>query len=663
MTKNEKSGTSKEESNLVITPGGPRAKDRVHPVQPGETVRRNEDGTYSVIPPEQPAKGERRTTMSKDYVLTPGGYRPKSLVQHIEPGNFLRMDGVKLQKIHPSGRVLADFGPIAMRPEKTPLMPLNVIKRPGGLFELAPMPAFGSGWIADASWTNNSGQPVSSFRTTWVVPPAPTSLSGQTIFLFNGIQNSTMIYQPVLQWGPSAAGGGNYWAVASWYADGQGGVAYYSKLIKVNVGDTLIGVMTLTSHSSAGFSYNCEFQGIANSNLAIQNVQELTWCIETLEAYGITKCSDYPNTGDTAFTNIAIQCGSITPTITWSAANIVTDCGQHARVINNSATAGEVDIWYRSETSWHGYESLGGIITSPISTISWAANRIDCFARGTDNAMYHKWWDGAHWGGWENLGGIISGKPTAVSWGPNRIDVFARGTDNAMYHKWWDGAHWGGWENLGGILTSDIAAICWGPNRIDCFARGTDNAMYHRWWDGAHWGGWEDLGGILVGEITAVSWAHDRLDIFGRGTDNAMYHRWWDGAHWGGWENLGGILTSDITAVCWAPNRIDCFGRGTDNAMYHRWWDGAHWGGWENLGGIITSKPTVVSWGNNRLDCFAAGTDNAVYHRWWDGVHWGGWEGLGGIIMSDVSAVCWGANRIDLFVEGTDAAMFHKWWG
>jgi hypothetical protein len=68
----------------------------------------------------------------------------------------------------------------------------------------------------------------------------------------NGIQNSTMIYQPVLQWGPgSAAGGGNYWAVVSWYADGQGGQAFYSNLVTVNPGDTLVGVVTLTGHTAS----------------------------------------------------------------------------------------------------------------------------------------------------------------------------------------------------------------------------------------------------------------------------------------------------------------------------------------------------------------------------------------------------------------------------
>ena len=43
----------------------------------------------------------------------------------------------------------------------------------------------------------------------------------------------------------------------------------------------------------------------------------------------------------------------------------------------------------------------------------------------------------AAWSGYESLGGIITSNPTAVSWGANRIDVFARGTDSAMWHRWW----------------------------------------------------------------------------------------------------------------------------------------------------------------------------------------------------------------------------------
>src|SRR5207245_2400307 len=44
---------------------------------------------------------------------------------------------------------------------------------------------------------------------------------------------------------------------------------------------------------------------------------------------------------------------------------------------------------------------------------------------------------------------ILQGDPAAVSWGANRIDIFVRGTDNALWHKWWDN-YWSSWENLGG---------------------------------------------------------------------------------------------------------------------------------------------------------------------------------------------------------------------
>lgn len=43
----------------------------------------------------------------------------------------------------------------------------------------------------------------------------------------------------------------------------------------------------------------------------------------------------------------------------------------------------------------------------------------------------------ASWSDWEDLGGTILDSPAAVSWGPNRIDTFARGTNNHLYHKWY----------------------------------------------------------------------------------------------------------------------------------------------------------------------------------------------------------------------------------
>ena len=71
--------------------------------------------------------------------------------------------------------------------------------------------------------------------------------------------------------------------------------------------------MTLTGTSGAQHSYSCDFAGIANTALPVTNVEELTWCIETLEAYGITAATDYPNTFDTPMTHIDLETGTTHP--------------------------------------------------------------------------------------------------------------------------------------------------------------------------------------------------------------------------------------------------------------------------------------------------------------------------------------------------------------
>ena len=48
------------------------------------------------------------------------------------------------------------------------------------------------------------------------------------------------------------------------------------------------------------------------------------------------------------------------------------------------------------------------------------------------------------WSGWEDLGGVLVDGPAVASWGPDRLDCFGAGTDNHMWHKWWDGVRGAG---------------------------------------------------------------------------------------------------------------------------------------------------------------------------------------------------------------------------
>jgi len=270
-------------------------------------------------------------------VLAPGGYRPRSSIYHVEPGYSLRMIQGRMKKVDAHGLELADLGAPPRLPAGLPVMPRQLVQGR----------TVGSGWIVYTDYTN-LGAPVKTFKTSWTVPPAPTAHSGQLLFLFNGIQNSSQILQPVLQWGSSHAGGGNFWSVGSWQVGGRQGQAFHSKLVKVHPGDRLTGVIKLLEQSAAGFSYHCSFAGIDDTELDTQTEEELTWCVETLEAYRITGSDDYPNTESTRFSEITLQrTDGVKPLLEWQDVDRVTDLGQDAEVVSQSNPGGVVDIHYR----------------------------------------------------------------------------------------------------------------------------------------------------------------------------------------------------------------------------------------------------------------------------------------------------------------------------
>jgi hypothetical protein len=337
--------------DAVQTPAGPVPKDQIRRVEPGEAVLRTPEGANTVVS----AASASGLSPARPFVVTPGGFRDASLVHLVEPGHVVDAAAGRQRKLDPAGKLVADLGPVVTKTDRAPLMPLNVVvahpslpfaERLGVASPIKP-PALGSGWITYAYWNNGTGTPITSFRTTWAVPPNPSSNDGELIYIFNGIQNSNYIFQPVLQYGNNGAFGGNYWCVASWYADGQGGTAFHSPPTQVSVGQSLLGIMTQTPGSQAGrFNGVSLFQGIAASTLTISNQEQLTWCAETLEAYNVQQASDYPNALKCAMTGIEILTGSTHPALSWTPATPVSDTGQHTVIVSNSSPGGEVDLYF-----------------------------------------------------------------------------------------------------------------------------------------------------------------------------------------------------------------------------------------------------------------------------------------------------------------------------
>jgi hypothetical protein len=262
-------------------------------------------------------------------VLTPFGYRDSANVHRVPEGyELMRMPDTHIRMHNPKTGDYTDFPkPIAADQQRVPL-PDN-------------------GWITFASWYNHQGKPISYFGTDWNVPPNPSAYSGQTLFQFNSIEPASYdsILQPVLQYGPSAAGGGEYWAVTSWYVVGN--QAYVGGLYYVTPGTFLGGQITLVGHKKGNFSYTSDFYGYSGTTITVRNIPQLVWATETLEVYGVSQCTEFPNTAYSLMYAIGIKLtNGITPYMGWSINDVATDCGVQTTVVNQGASNGAVAIFY-----------------------------------------------------------------------------------------------------------------------------------------------------------------------------------------------------------------------------------------------------------------------------------------------------------------------------
>jgi hypothetical protein len=280
----------------------------------------------SATPAASPA-----SSAQSDLVITPAGLMPRSSVHFIAPGYHLSVENGRLQKFETrTGRMIEDFGRVTITPARHRKT--------------------AQGWIAYAFW-NNTGTAITSFTTNWTVPSVPTNQGSQTLFLFNGMQDGTTsssyIIQPVLQWGPSAAGGGKYWAITNWYVSSN--QAFFGTLVNVSPGTALQGVMRETAVSGSNYSYNSSFSGYSTASaLQVNNVPQSFWAAETLESYGVTSPGTmYPPNMDIAMTSIQILKGSSNASISWTPVQQVSGSAQKAVVVSNASPGGEVDIYFR----------------------------------------------------------------------------------------------------------------------------------------------------------------------------------------------------------------------------------------------------------------------------------------------------------------------------
>lgn len=207
------------------------------------------------------------------------------------------------------------------------------------------------GYAARATWAANDGNSIRTLKATWRVPAPPMSHSGQTIYLFIGMETAVgdrTILQPVLQWGVN---GLKNWSVASYCVSGSPGnlkFAAATKAIPVSSGQHLTASITLQTNTDGIFGYLSEFEGLAETVLHINLPQELTQVGTALEVYNVMKLSDLPNSDTTRLAPIVIRLfddARVSPV--WEITNSELKYNVRAVAVPHDGVQDEIDIFYR----------------------------------------------------------------------------------------------------------------------------------------------------------------------------------------------------------------------------------------------------------------------------------------------------------------------------
>jgi len=200
------------------------------------------------------------------------------------------------------------------------------------------------GWAAYV-WAQSTTPTITAYNGTWSVPVNPKDKGAQTLFLFTGLQDeygldrdasAVNIIQPVLQFGPSEAGGGPYWAMASWYVDSNDN-AFFSDLTKTTSGHNIQGNMVRNNANKVWTiqTIDTNTNDITTLNIATNTTEP--YAFVTLEVYTVSNCGEYP-TGTDTFTDLKFRPAS---SPTWTS---VTAPGCNEGVKINSPTSISIDF-------------------------------------------------------------------------------------------------------------------------------------------------------------------------------------------------------------------------------------------------------------------------------------------------------------------------------
>ena len=188
----------------------------------------------------------------------------------------------------------------------------------------------GSRWLA---WADATVSQISYLRSRWYTPTPPSTSGGTPGFalaIFNGLENSATIMQPVLQW--------NYglnnpvWKISSWRFSSPSSY-YYSPMLSVNQGDQIEGTLQYTTVGGVtGWQVTTSDLTKGTSTYYFSNVIPTNTNLEIVNALEQAQgqnSNPYHMCGDIVFNNVNI------PSVTLNSGSI-----------SSSGWSGLFNVWF-----------------------------------------------------------------------------------------------------------------------------------------------------------------------------------------------------------------------------------------------------------------------------------------------------------------------------
>jgi hypothetical protein len=163
-------------------------------------------------------------------------------------------------------------------------------------------------WVEAARGSVAQGSWISEMRASFRVPRAPRS-GGQTLYLFPGLQPRVgrTILQPVLRYSTEG------WSIFSERAHrvGDRDVELRSAVVPTATGHWIVGRMRSSACNRAGAcTWTITTSDLTSGESTTLTEEDLTpysrYFAGVLEAYGVYKCSQYPDEGSIEFVDVSV---------------------------------------------------------------------------------------------------------------------------------------------------------------------------------------------------------------------------------------------------------------------------------------------------------------------------------------------------------------------